>query len=38
MELVVRNIGVYHSWRLATVVKLGQNADAGTVETVPVSC
>lgn len=38
MELVVKERGVYHSWRLAAMVKLGQNADAQTVEPVPVSC
>ena len=38
LELVVKERGVYHSWRLAAMVKLGQNADAATVESVPVSC
>ena len=38
LELVVKERGVYHSWRLAAMVKLGQNADAATVESVPVTC
>ena len=38
LELVVKERGVYHSWRLAAVVKLGQNADAVPVESVPVTC
>ena len=38
MELVVKERGVYHSWRLAAMVKLGQNADAVPVESVPVAC
>ena len=38
LELVVKERGVYHSWRLAAMVKLGQNADSATVESVPVTC
>ena len=38
MELVVKERGVYHSWRLAAMVKLGQNADAVTVEPQAVAC
>ena len=38
LELVVKERGVYHSWRLAAMVKLGQNADAAPVESVPVTC
>ena len=38
MELVVKERGVYHSWRLAAMVKLGQNADAATVEPQAVAC
>ena len=38
LELVVKERGVYHSWRLAAMVKLGQNADAVPVESVPVTC
>ena len=38
LELVVKERGVYHSWRLAAMVKLGQNADAVPVESVPVAC
>ena len=38
LELVVKERGVYHSWRLAAVVTLGQNADAVPVESVPVTC
>ena len=38
LELVVKERGVYHSWRLAAMVKLGQNADAVPVEPQAVAC
>ena len=38
LELVVKERGVYHSWRLAAMVKLGQNADAVSVEPQGVAC
>ncbi len=38
LELVVKERGVYHSWRLAAMVKLGQNADAAPVEPQAVAC
>ena len=38
MELVVKERGVYHSWRLAAMVKLGQKSDAATVEPQAVAC
>ena len=38
LELVVKERGVYHSWRLAAMVKLGQNADAVPVEPQGVAC
>ena len=38
LELVVKERGVYHSWRLAAMVEPGQNADAQTVEPQAVAC
>ncbi len=37
-ELVVKDRGDWHRWNLAAMVKLGQNADAVPVESVPVTC
>jgi hypothetical protein len=38
LELVVKERGCYHSWRLASMVERTQNTSGAPVESAPVSC